>query len=141
MRKPPLETFEAFLDDFASLSATAGKEQYVVPYLMSAHPGCTDEHMRELAAWLKARNWSPRQVQCFIPTPGTVATAMFYAGTDTEGNSIPVAGSDADRMRQHRMLLGGGDPCDTGGGKPSGPDRKGRRGAAATGKTHRHGRR
>ena len=115
MRKPSLDVFETFLARFASLSAGAGKEQYVIPYLMSAYPGCTDAHMRELAAWLKARNWSPRQVQCFIPTPGTVATAMFYAGTDTDGNSIHVARTDAERMRQHYILLGGeGKTCDTG---------------------------
>ena len=106
MRKPALPVFEAFLDRFYSLSRNAGKEQYVIPYLMSAYPGCTDEHMRELSRWLKKRNWSPRQVQCFIPTPGTVATAMFYAGKDPDGNPIPVAKTDAERMRQHYILLG-----------------------------------
>jgi uncharacterized radical SAM protein YgiQ len=106
MRKPSRAVFEKFLDRFVRLSGAAGKEQYVVPYLMSAYPGCTDAHMRELAAWLKQRNWNPRQVQCFIPTPGTVATAMYYAGKDTEGNAIPVARTDAERMRQHYILLG-----------------------------------
>ncbi|MDR3073969.1 MAG: YgiQ family radical SAM protein [Deltaproteobacteria bacterium] len=106
MRKPGLPVFEAFLERFARLGAQAGKEQYVIPYLMSAYPGCTDEHMRELARWLKRRNWSPRQVQCFIPTPGTVATAMYYAGKDPSGAAIPVARSDAARLRQHAILLG-----------------------------------
>lgn len=108
MRKPSLAVFEAFMERFARLSAMAGKEQYVIPYLMSAYPGCTDEHMRELAAWLKKRNWSPRQVQCFIPTPGTVATAMYYAAKDAKGRPIPVARTDAERMRQHYILLGQG---------------------------------
>ncbi len=108
MRKPPLAVFEEFLRRFARLSGAAGKEQYVVPYLMSAYPGCTEAHMRELAAWLKRRNWSPRQVQCFIPTPGTPATAMYFAGKDGEGNPIPVARTDADRMRQHYILVGHG---------------------------------
>ncbi|MCC8195031.1 MAG: radical SAM protein, partial [Deltaproteobacteria bacterium] len=106
MRKPALPVFEAFLRRFERLSDAAGKEQYVVPYLMSAYPGCTDADMRELAVWLKKRNWSPRQVQCFIPTPGTVATAMYYAGKDTKGACIPVARTDAERMRQHYILLG-----------------------------------
>lgn len=106
MRKPGLHAFEAFLEKFASLSASAGKEQYVVPYLMSAYPGCTDEHMRELSRWLKQRGWSPRQVQCFVPTPGSLATAMFYAGKDAEGASLYVARDDASRMRQHYILLG-----------------------------------
>lgn len=106
MRKPPLAVFEEFLRQFERLSSEAGKEQYVIPYLISAYPGCTDDAMRELAAWLKKRNWSPRQVQCFIPTPGTVATAMYYAGRDTGGTPIPVARTDAERMRQHYILLG-----------------------------------
>ena len=125
MRKPSLKEFEVFLEDFTALSVRAGKEQYVVPYLMSAYPGCTDAHMQELAAWLKVRNWSPRQVQCFIPTPGTVATAMFYAGTDTEGNAIHVARSDAERIRQHYILLGSGKPCDAAARRRSGYGRKG----------------
>lgn len=106
MRKPGLAAFEAFLKAFAEYSSAHGKEQYVVPYLMSAFPGCTDEDMRVLSRWLKARHWSPRQVQCFIPIPGTVATAMFYAGTDMEGRSIYIARSDAERRRQHNILLG-----------------------------------
>ena len=105
MRKPPFETFEAFLTVFERESQQRGKEQYVIPYLISAFPGCTDEDMRALAAWLTRRGWRPQQVQCFIPTPGTVATAMFYAGIDSEGAPIAVARSDADRLRQHGILM------------------------------------
>lgn len=104
MRKPSRAVFEAFLRLFDEETQKAGKEQYVVPYLISAFPGCTDEDMRELAAWLKQHNWRPRQVQCFIPTPGTVAAAMFHAGIDTEGKPIAVARSDRDRLRQHKLL-------------------------------------
>lgn len=105
MRKPPRALFERFIDEFKKLSGQAGKEQYVIPYLISAFPGCTAEHMKELKAWLKARKWSPKQVQCFIPTPGTVATAMYYAAKDPKGNKIHVAKSDKERMKQHYMLL------------------------------------
>jgi uncharacterized radical SAM protein YgiQ len=105
MRKPPREVFARFLSRFEERSAAAGKEQYVVPYLMSAFPGCTDEEMRELAAWLGRRGWRPRQVQCFVPTPGTVATAMYLTGRDTRGRAIPVARTDAERLRQHRILV------------------------------------
>lgn len=105
MRKPELPVFESFLDMFTAESRKAGKEQYVIPYLMSAFPGCTDNDMRMLASWLAARGWKPRQVQCFIPTPGTVATAMFYAGIDPSGNRIYVARSDAQRLKQHRILI------------------------------------
>lgn len=105
MRKPDLPVFESFLEMFAAESSKAGKEQYVIPYLMSAFPGCTDEDMRMLSSWLAARGWKPRQVQCFIPTPGTVATAMFYTETDPSGNKIYVARTDAQRLKQHRILI------------------------------------
>lgn len=106
MRKPRIEVMERFVDYFLRYSEQAHKEQYIVPYLMSAFPGCTEKDMRLLSAWLKKRRWSPRQVQCFIPTPGTVATAMYYAETDTEGKRIYVAKTDAERMHQHYILLG-----------------------------------
>lgn len=120
MRKPGREVFERFLEEFRRHSEAAGKEQYVIPYLISAFPGCTDQDMRELADWLRARGWSPRQVQCFIPTPGTVATAMYFTRLDPEGNPIHVARSDAERLRQHGIL------CPERGRKPirsEGPER------------------
>lgn len=110
MRKPGLAPFEKFLDAFARYSSAHGKEQYVVPYLMSAHPGCTREHMRELRDWLKARHWSPKQVQCFIPTPATVATAMYFCGKDPKGRDVYVAKSDKDRRELHDLLFWNGTP-------------------------------
>ncbi len=121
MRKPSIRTFERFLEAFAAACGRAGKEQYTIPYLMSAFPGCTPEHMRETAAWLKKRNWRPQQVQCFIPTPGTVATAMYFAAIDPDGKPIYVARSDAERLAQHRLLIGGDRP---GPGRPSGSKRR-----------------
>ncbi|MBD5539482.1 MAG: YgiQ family radical SAM protein [Desulfovibrio sp.] len=106
MRKPDIATLDAFLEVFARESRAAGREQYVIPYLMSAYPGCTDDDMRALARWLKRRGWNPRQTQCFIPTPGTVATAMYYCGRDEAGEKIYVARSDAERLRQHGILMG-----------------------------------
>lgn len=105
MRKPPFSRFEEFLDKFESVSRRVGREQYVIPYLISAFPGCEDKDMHELAAWLRKKNWRPQQVQCFIPLPGTVAGAMFYAGVDSELRPIPVARTDAERLRQHGILL------------------------------------
>lgn len=105
MRKPGFDVFERFLVAFDDLSRREGKEQYVVPYLISAFPGCTLADMKELARWLKKRHWSPRQVQCFVPTPGTVATAMYCAGIDADGSLIHVARSDAERMQQHGVLV------------------------------------
>jgi len=105
MRKPSFGMFEKFQTVFERLSREAGKEQYVIPYFMSAFPGCTDADMRELAQWLRQRNWTPRQVQCFVPTPGTVATAMYWAGVDPKGEPIFTARTDAERLRQHRILM------------------------------------
>lgn len=105
MRKPGNRVFEDFLTVFGRESQRAGKEQYVIPYLMSAFPGTTDEDMRRLAQWLAARGWKPRQVQCFIPIPGAVATAMFHAGVTPEGKPIYVARTDEERLRQHRILM------------------------------------
>ena len=105
MRKPQMDKFESFLQCFYQRSQGCGKEQYVIPYLMSAFPGCTDSDMRRTARWLRERHWRPQQVQCFIPTPGTVATAMFYCGYSAEGQKIKVARSDAERLRQHALLI------------------------------------
>ncbi|WP_085097902.1 YgiQ family radical SAM protein [Desulfovibrio gilichinskyi] len=112
MRKPDLPVFESFLELFKAESSKAGKDQYVIPYLMSAFPGCTDADMRMLADWLKSKGWSPKQVQCFIPTPGTVAAAMYYTGTSPEGERIFVARTDAQRLKQHGILIpdSGRDP-------------------------------
>ena len=118
MRKPPLEVFEAFLASFVRQSKAAGREQYVVPYLMSGFPGCTDDDMRTLSSWLRQRNWNPRQTQCFIPTPGTIATAMFYCGKNEAGEDIYVARTDAQRLRQHGLLMPGRSPGDEDGNRP-----------------------
>jgi uncharacterized radical SAM protein YgiQ len=106
MRKPAFAKFETFLHRFSTLSRAAGKEQYLVPYFISAFPGCSEDAMCALAAWLKKRSWRPRQVQCFVPTPGTVATAMFYAGIDQEGRPLSVPRSQEARRRQHAVLTG-----------------------------------
>ncbi len=105
MRKPNMDLFEKFLDAFYAQSENVNKEQYVIPYLMSAFPACTAKDMLELKAWLKERNWKPQQVQCFIPTPTTVATACYYSEYDIHNNPIYVAKSDADRLKQHYLLM------------------------------------
>jgi len=105
MRKPSFAALAQFLTAFDRDSRAAKKEQYIVPYLMSAFPGCTEQDMKTLAQWLKSQGWKPQQVQCFIPTPGTVATAMYFAEIDPEGKPIHVAKTDAERMRQHYTLV------------------------------------
>lgn len=115
MRKPSIAVFESFLHHFTHHIHLAGREHYVVPYLMSAFPGCTDEDMHTLARWLRQRHWNPRQTQCFIPTPGTIATAMFYCGRNEALEPIYVARTDAQRLRQHHILM-----ADTAPGKENG---------------------
>lgn len=82
MGKPHIETYERFEKKFYQLTKSVGKEQYLVPYLMSSHPGCTLNDAVDLAVFLKKHNVRPEQVQDFYPTPGTISTAMFYTGLD-----------------------------------------------------------
>lgn len=82
MGKPHIEVYEEFERRFYSATRKCGKEQYLVPYLMSSHPGCTLNEAVELALFLKKHNIRPEQVQDFYPTPGTISTAMFYTGLD-----------------------------------------------------------
>ena len=82
MGKPPIQTFNKFKDKFYELSKKAGKKQYLVPYLMSSHPGSTLKDAVYLAEYLYKNHMRPEQVQDFYPTPGTVSTCMFYTGLD-----------------------------------------------------------
>ncbi|HMM05393.1 MAG TPA: YgiQ family radical SAM protein [Clostridiales bacterium] len=82
MGKPPIETYEAFSRAFYKATKRAGKEQYLLPYLISSHPGSTLKDAVELALWLKKHHLRPEQVQDFYPTPATVSTCMYYTGLD-----------------------------------------------------------
>lgn len=82
MGKPGAGVYEKFSDRFYKINKEIGKEQYLVPYLMSSHPGSTLSDAIELALFLKRHNLNPQQVQDFYPTPGTIATAMYYTGLD-----------------------------------------------------------
>ncbi len=82
MHKPQREALDAFRERFRAASRAAGKEQYLLPYLMSGHPGCTVADMIELAEYLRDNQLYTEQVQDFTPTPLTVSTAMYYTGLD-----------------------------------------------------------
>lgn len=82
MKKPATKTFDHFAERFKAASAKAGKEQYLVPYYIASHPGSGVEEMIELAEYLKASGYKPRQVQDFIPAPMDIATCMYYTGLD-----------------------------------------------------------
>ena len=80
MMKPGIGTYDRFKEMFEKYSELAGKEQYLIPYFISAHPGTTDEDMLNLALWLKKNNFRPDQVQAFLPTPLAIASAMYHTG-------------------------------------------------------------
>lgn len=82
MGKPHIETYKKFCDKFYKLTGQMNKDQYIVPYLMSSHPGSTLKDAVELALFCKRENIHPKQVQDFYPTPGTISTCMFYTGID-----------------------------------------------------------
>ena len=82
MQKPAGNTYDKFREKFFRLSEKAGKKQYIIPYLMSSHPGSTLNSAIELAEYLRDTKYQPEQVQDFYPTPGTLSTTMFYTGLD-----------------------------------------------------------
>ncbi len=82
MGKPQIESYMRFKKRYYELTKSCGKKQYLVPYLMSSHPGSTLVDAVELALFLKKEGLHPEQVQDFYPTPGTISTCMFYTGLD-----------------------------------------------------------
>jgi uncharacterized radical SAM protein YgiQ len=80
MMKPGVGTYHRFKELFDKFSKEAGKEQYLIPYFIAAHPGTTDEDMLELALWLKRNGFRADQVQAFLPSPMATATAMWHSG-------------------------------------------------------------
>lgn len=82
MQKPAGKTYDKFIDKFYKTTEEVGKKQFVVPYLMSSHPGSTIKSAIKLAEYLRDINYMPEQVQDFYPTPGTLSTTMFYTGLD-----------------------------------------------------------
>lgn len=82
MGKPAGKTYDKFMDKFYKINDRLGKKQYIIPYLMSSHPGSDVEAAVELAEYLRNIGYQPEQVQDFYPTPGTLSTTMFYTGLD-----------------------------------------------------------
>jgi uncharacterized radical SAM protein YgiQ len=83
MMKPGIGTYDRFKEMFDKYSKEAGKEQYLIPYFIAAHPGTTDQDMLNLALWLKRHGFRADQVQAFLPSPMAIATAMYHSGLDT----------------------------------------------------------
>ncbi len=115
MMKPSIASYDRFKAMFEKFSREAGKEQYLIPYFIAAHPGTTDEDMLNLALWLKANNFRLDQVQTFLPTPMALATAMYH----THRNPLKKVGRNSEtvetvrnaRMRKlHKAFLRYHDP-------------------------------
>jgi uncharacterized radical SAM protein YgiQ len=106
MQKPGVEVFDRFQALFEKYSAEAGKEQYLIPYLMAAHPGTRDEDMLELARWLKKKGIHVDQVQTFLPSPLSLATAMYHTGLNPlrDGQQVYVPRKVGQR-RLHKAFL------------------------------------
>nr|WP_051155317.1 YgiQ family radical SAM protein [Noviherbaspirillum massiliense] len=115
MMKPGMGAYYKFKELFEKYSKEAGKEQYLIPYFIAAHPGTTDEDMLNLALWLKQNNFRLDQVQTFLPTPMALATAMYHGRknplhkvtADSETVDTPRTGKI---RRLHKALLRYHDP-------------------------------
>ena len=115
MMKPGMGTYDRFKAMFDKFSKEAGKEQYLIPYFIAAHPGTTDEDMLNLALWLKRNGFRADQVQAFLPSPMSIATAMYHSGKDTlhkvsrtaEDIAIP---KSFKQRRLHKAFLRYHDP-------------------------------
>jgi len=111
MKKPGIESYERFVESFQCASQAAGKDQYLVPYFISGHPGSTLEDMVDLAVWLKQTGMRPRQVQEFIPTPMSMATCMYYTGIDPLTREPVFTARDPHDKRLQKSLLFYWDPA------------------------------
>jgi len=110
MMKPGIGSYDKFKEMFEKFSKQVGKEQYLIPYFISAHPGTTDEDMLNLALWLKKNKFRPDQVQAFLPTPLAIASAMYHTAknplkkVNRESERVSVVRGDK-RRRLHKAFL------------------------------------
>ena len=104
MRKNPSKDFYVFKKFFEDESRAAGKEQYLIPLFISNFPGCTEKEMKTVDDFLNLHNWSPQQVQDYIPLPMTMGGAMYYTGLAPDGKPIEVNRGLAERRTQINML-------------------------------------
>ncbi|MBQ7045170.1 MAG: YgiQ family radical SAM protein [Clostridia bacterium] len=105
MGKPSIKVYNKFKERFYELTKSIGKKQFLVPYLMSSHPGSTIKDAIELSLFLKKEGMHPEQVQDFYPTPGTVSTCMFYTGLDPFTMQPVYVPKTAEEKAEQRALL------------------------------------
>ncbi len=105
MGKPSKEVFLDFVQEYEKVNRKLGKKQYLIPYLISSHPGSTLEDAVELALFLKDYGFIPDQVQDFYPTPGTLATCMYYTEIDPRTMEPVYVAKDLNEKRMQRALI------------------------------------
>lgn len=105
MGKPKFALYEEFCKKYSQLSSQYCKDQYVVPYLMSSHPGATMDDAIRLSKYIKEHHLSPEQVQDFYPTPGTASTCMFYTGINPFTKKQVYVATDYKEKQKQRALL------------------------------------
>ncbi len=105
MGKPSINVYNAFCKKYYEINKKINKKQYLVPYLMSSHPGSTLKNAVELAEYIKKMKYTPEQVQDFYPTPGSLATCMYYTGIDPFTNKSIYVAKDAKEKAMQRALL------------------------------------
>ena len=105
MGKPRRGLYEKFVDKYYQLNEEYNKKQFLVPYLMSSHPGCTLDDAIELAEYLRDIHHQPEQVQDFYPTPGTLSTTMYYTGLDPRDMSEVYVPKTAKEKAMQRALI------------------------------------
>jgi uncharacterized radical SAM protein YgiQ len=105
MGKPGRKVYDAFVKKFYEINKELGKEQYLVPYLISSHPGSDLKAAVELAVYLKKTGYAPEQVQDFYPTPGTLSTCMFYTSLDPRTMKKVYVPVDPKEKAMQRALL------------------------------------
>ncbi|MDD6872519.1 MAG: YgiQ family radical SAM protein [Clostridiales bacterium] len=105
MGKPPVEVYNRFVEAYKRANQQAGTDQYLVPYYMSSHPGCTLDDAIELALYIRRSGHRPEQVQDFYPTPGTLSTAMFYTGLDPRDMSEVYVPRSPEEKAMQRALM------------------------------------
>lgn len=115
MMKPGVGTYYKFKELFDKFSREAGKEQYLIPYFIAAHPGTRDQDMLELAVWLKKNGFRADQVQAFLPSPMATATAMFHSGKNplkriTRSSEEVAIPKGIKQRRLHKAFLRYHDP-------------------------------
>lgn len=110
MGKPKKEVYDRFLEKFDKINKKLGKDQYVVPYLMSSHPGSTLKDAIKLAEYMRDKKINPLQVQDFYPTPGSLATAMYYTGIDPRSMEKIYVPVTYEEKQMQRALLQYKDP-------------------------------